>query len=455
MRQMRSSMRAGAPPPARGASLHGGAAATSGGGTASLIFLSILFWLIFYQNLPNTLDGMAGKGPVVLANEADRIIKVSMIAMSLYVIASRWLLTCTLARKINLGAAALLVLALLSAAWSIEPSATLLRFVSLITIFMVCFAIALSGWHRRRFQQVAIPPLMAILLVSLVVGMIYPERIIELGTDLSQKNAWHGVTHSKNEFGMMSSIAAIICFNRCLAREGRPYWPIAATAVALTCLILSRSNTSLFATMVAMLSMVLVMRVPIIRRRYSTHVIVAMVVMILLYELVIQDVVPGVHTLLAPVMGLTGKDATFSGRTIIWDIVKQHIQAAPYLGTGYGAYWLGPFPSSPSYIFVSVMFFYPTEAHNGYLDVVNDLGIVGLICLLVFLFWYIRQALQLMRIDRNQGSLYLALLLQQMVMNMSESEWFSRTSTFAVLILASVCLSRGLLEFRSLRHGSH
>jgi O-antigen ligase len=101
------------------------------------------------------------------------------------------------------------------------------------------------------------------------------------------------------------------------------------------------------------------------------------------------------------------------------------------------------------------MFFYPTEAHNGYLDVVNDLGIVGLICLLVFLFWYIRQALQLMRIDRNQGSLYLALLLQQMVMNMSESEWFSRTSTFAVLILASVCLSRGLLEFRSLRHGSH
>jgi exopolysaccharide production protein ExoQ len=455
MRQMRSSMRAGAPPPARGASLHGGAAATSGGGTASLIFLSILFWLIFYQNLPNTLDGMAGKGPVVLANEADRIIKVSMIAMSLYVIASRWLLTCTLARKINLGAAALLVLALLSAAWSIEPSATLLRFVSLITIFMVCFAIALSGWHRRRFQQVAIPPLMAILLVSLVVGMIYPERIIELGTDLSQKNAWHGVTHSKNEFGMMSSIAAIICFNRCLAREGRPYWPIAATAVALTCLILSRSNTSLFATMVAMLSMVLVMRVPIIRRRYSTHVIVAMVVMILLYELVIQDVVPGVHTLLAPVMGLTGKDATFSGRTIIWDIVKQHIQAAPYLGTGYGAYWLGPFPGSPSYIFVSVMFFYPTEAHNGYLDVVNDLGIVGLICLLVFLFWYIRQALQLMRIDRNQGSLYLALLLQQMVMNMSESEWFSRTSTFAVLILASVCLSRGLLEFRSLRHGSH
>ena len=54
----------------------------------------------------------------------------------------------------------------------------------------------------------------------------------------------------------------------------------------------------------------------------------------------------------------------------------------------------------------------------------------------------------LMQVDRSQASLYLALLLQQMVMNMSESEWFSRGSTFAVLILASICLSRGLLEVR-------
>jgi exopolysaccharide production protein ExoQ len=448
MRQTHGYRPTGAPPYARAASQYAGPAASAGGGSG-LIVLSILFWLIFYQNLPGDLDGMASHGPVVLANEADRIIKISMLAMSIYVIASRWLLARAVAQNINAGAAAFLVLAPLSAAWSLDPSATLLRYVTLLTIFLVCFAISLSGWHRRRFQQVAIPPLMLILLASLVLGVLEPDRIMEIGTDISQKNAWHGITHSKNEFGMMSSIAAIICFNRCLAREGRPYWPMAGTTVAFVCLILSRSNTSLFATMVAILSMVLVMRVPVIRQRYSTHVIVTMVATILLYELVIQDVVPGVHTLLGPVMNLTGKDSTFSGRTIIWDIVKKHIQGAPWLGTGYGSYWQGPFPSSPSYIFVQVMYFYPTEAHNGYLDVVNDLGIVGLICVLAFLFWYIRQALRLMQVDRSQASLYLALLLQQMVMNMSESEWFSRGSTFAVLILASICLSRGLLDVRT------
>ena len=419
-------------------------AASAGG----LLFLSVLFWLIFYQNLPNTLEGMASTGPVVTANTQDRIIKVSMIAMSFYFIVSRWLLSGALTKNLNGGAAAFLVLAPLSAAWSIEPAATLLRFVSLATIFLVCFAIALAGWHPRRFQQVALPPLMFILIVSLAVGIAMPDQIAEIGTDISQKGAWHGITHSKNEFGMMASIATLICVNRWLSWDGRAFWPIAGGAAAFACLILSRSNTSQLATIVGLASMVMVMRVPVIRQRFCTHLAVFVTATILLYELVIQNVVPGVYTLLAPIAAVFGKDMTFSARTVIWDVVKQHIQYAPYLGTGYGAYWLGPFPTSPSYVFVPLMYFYPTEAHNGYLDVVNDLGLVGLVVVLAFIVLFVRQALQLLRVDRSQGALYLALLFQQMVMNMSESEWFMRTSTFSVLILATTCMSRALVEAR-------
>jgi hypothetical protein len=66
----------------------------------------------------------------------------------------------------------------------------------------------------------------------------------------------------------------------------------------------------------------------------------------------------------------------------------------------------------------------------------------------VFLFFYVRQALQLMRTDRSQGALFLALLFMEMVVNMSESDWFSRSNTFTMLALASVCLSRGLFDAR-------
>ncbi|HEY0341232.1 MAG TPA: O-antigen ligase family protein, partial [Steroidobacteraceae bacterium] len=238
-----------------------------------------------------------------------------------------------------------------------------------------------------------------------------------------------------------------VCTNALLAGS-RNWWAIPGAVIAALCLAFSRSNTSMFAACLAVTSMFLVMQVPVIRQRYTAPVIISVTALILLYELVVQHVVPGMDILLRPVTYLTGKDSTFSARTIIWDVIKDHISLNPYLGTGYGAYWGGPVPTSPSYIFLSVMYWYPTESHNGYLEVVNDMGMVGLACVLLFIWFYIRQALQLMRIDRAQAALFLGVLFQDMILNMSESDWVSRSDTFMILVLGSVCMARALGDLR-------
>ncbi len=405
---------------------------------------------MFYQNLPEDLNGMAFK-PFSTLGPIDRFVKIGTIAISCAVIASQWPRSRLLLKAVNPGLAAFMVLIPLSAAWSIDSSATLLRYTTLLGIVLFCLAIPLAGWHRQRLQQLALPPVMAILVISLVVGIFYPESVKEIGTDISLKDAWHGITFQKNQFGITASLAAILCFHKVLAPGRRSFWSIAGIAVALICLILSRSSTSLMETIVAVSFMVLLLRVPIVKRRFSTHVVVAIFTTILVYELAVQNLIPGVHTLLAPIMGLTGKDMTFSARSIIWEVVKEHSRAAPWLGTGYGAYWPAvPTPGSPSYVFMHLMYFYPTESHNGYLEILNDLGRVGLICLLAFLVCFVWHALQLMPFDRGQAVLYLALLFQQMIDNLSESEWFSRTATCTILILVSTSLSRALMEQRQL-----
>jgi O-antigen ligase len=417
-------------------------------GGAGLVLLLILLWLFVYQNLPTVLHGLKIK-PVDTATAIDRVIKVGAIIVGSGVIAARWSLARSLAKNMNLGLVAFMVLAVLSAAWSVDSGSTLRRFVSLASIVLMCIGICLAGWSRHRFRQVAIPPVMSILVASLVLGMIYPDKVIHLGTDISQKDAWHGITYNKNQLGMTASVLIILFFHRWLTQRAGVIWSIAGMAVALTCLLLSRSSTSLLTSMMCMLFMVLWMRVPVIKQRYSTHVVVGLAGIILLYGLVILDVIPGVGTLMKPVMSLTGKDATFSSRSLVWEIIKEHIRAAPLLGTGYSAYWQPlPTPSSPSYVFMYLLFFYPTESHNGYLEVMNDLGIVGLICLLVYIVSFIRQALQLMRFDRSQAAMYLALLFQQMIANLSESDWFSRSTICIIFILATMCLSRELLEHR-------
>ncbi len=442
-----SSMRASVAHRSVAASRVIGPAVRRAAGYFFLVPLLLLFWFIFYQNLPDALNGTAFK-PFSTLGTIDRILKIGTIVASCAVFATQWPLARLLVKNINPGLAAFMVLIPLSAAWSIDSAATLLRFTTLIAIVLLCLVIPLAGWDRRRFQQVALPPVMAILVVSLVVGIFFPDLVKEVGTDISLNNAWHGITFQKNQFGTTASIVTILCVHRWLAPGRHTFWTIAGIAIALTCLFLSKSSTSLMSMLLAVVFMVLMLRVPVIQQRFSTHVVVALFTTILIYELAVQDLIPGVGTLLAPVMHLTGKDMTFSARSEIWDVIKEHSRAAPWLGTGYGAYWTGPIPGSPSYVFVHLMYFYPTESHNGYLEILNDLGRVGLICLLGFLAFFARQALQLMPFDRGQAVLYLALLFQQMVDNLSESEWFSRTATCAILILASTCLSRALMEMR-------
>jgi exopolysaccharide production protein ExoQ len=414
-----------------------------------VILITALIWLIFYQNLPSNLSGYAGVGEGAAfgaANQLDRFIKLFMIAVSSYLIVVRWQLVRNLLKVMNPGLLGFFVLAPVSVLWSISPGDTVLRFISLAAMLLVCFACTLVSWHPRRFQQVLLPPVMLIFLASLAIGAVEPNWVIEYGDDIALKNSWHGVTHGKNEFGMLSGFGVLLCAHGWFSREGRTGWYMAGTAIAFLCLSLSRSNTSMFATVLALVCMFLLIRSKIVARSFTATLAYGVSILILVYEMIIQGLIPGVDVLLAPIMGLTGKDTTFSARTTIWMVVKQHIALSPYIGSGFGAYWIGALPESPSYIFLSIMYLYPTESHNGYLEVVNDLGYLGLGVVLVFLYFYVRQSLQLMRTDRSQGALFLALLFLEMVVNMSESDWFSRSNTFTMLALASVCLSRGLFD---------
>jgi exopolysaccharide production protein ExoQ len=421
------------------------------------VLLAILIWLIFYQNLPGNfgLNPVPGEifeasGGQGTANWLGRIVKLATLGICLGIVASRWKQARTLFKNINPGLTAFMLLIPLSAIWSVDSSATLLRFMTLASMVLVCFVVAVAGWRRERLQQLLVPPIMYVLIASLVLGSIYPDRVIQAGDDLSLKNAWHGITHYKNQFGITASIGVVLCFHHWLSGGRRAFFAIAGIAAGSACLAFSRSNSSQFATVISVFFMVLMMRVPVIKQRYSTHVVVGLAAILLLYEMEVQGMLPGSKLLLSPIGMLTGKDSTLSARTMIWAIIKDHISYARLLGSGYGAYWTGNSPASPSYVFMYLMYFYPSESHNGYLEIVNDLGLVGLACLLAFIYWFLRQALQLLRIDRSQATLYLALLFQQMAVNMTESEWFSRSLTSIVLLIATTCMARDLLEHRQM-----
>jgi exopolysaccharide production protein ExoQ len=422
------------------------------------LFATLMVWvLIIYLVVPigyfagdmstGNDTGMAGP------NFLLRTVKLGLLAASTLVVLWRGRLAWVEMKSLNPFFSVFMALVPLSVLWSVDPSATINRYVSLISIVTVCLAFTLLGWNRTRFQDVVRPVLTALLIASVIFELLYPQYAIEVGEG-TLKDAWRGLAAQKNQFGMLSSFGVVFWLHAWFY-DGKKWW-IAFPCIALSfaCVLLSRSSTGLLATTLSTLFMLLVMAAPSNLRRFMPYIVSTFAVLVVVYALAVLNLIPGTSMLLDPIAEMSGKDMSFSNRAVIWDIIKEHIQLAPMLGSGYGAYWTGPVPSSPSYTFLGRMYFYPSQSHNGYLEVVNDLGAVGLICLLGYLVSWVRQSLELMKFDRGQGLLFLALFFQQAITNLSESTWFAINSAFAIAVatLATFSLSRALVEQRMKQH---
>jgi O-antigen ligase len=355
-----------------------------------------------------------------------------------------------LLRHLNTFLIAFVLLALASIAWSVEPMLTLRRDIRLLTIVLVCLAFAMLGWHERRLQSVVRPLLTLMLVASIVFGVVAPSLAIHQETSPELLGAWRGVTNHKNSLGALAGVTFLFWLHGWLAREVPAWRAVLGGALAVACMYLSRSATGSIATVFAAAFLVLLTQWPRALQPYFKYAIALVITTIAFYALAVLRLIPGQDVLLAPLTTLTGLDSTFTGRTAIWGIVNEHIALHPLLGTGYGAYWTGPNPQSPSYEFIARMGgFYPGSAHNGYLEVTNDLGWVGLLCLLGYMTAHLRQALRAMAINKAQAALYLTLFMHQVIANLSESHWLSVLSIhFVLMTLVTAALARLLLNHR-------
>jgi len=286
-----------------------------------------------------------------------------------------------------------------------------------------------------------------VLAASVLFGLVLPEYAIHQEAEGVLAGAWHGLSSHKNGFGDLAAVGLIFWTHAWLTRERRTMRALLGAGLACLCLVLSRSSTSLVGAMFALGFLVLLLRLPRGLQRYMPWLVVGFILTLIAYSIAMLQILPGSSALLKPIGALTGKDMTYTGRTMIWAVMADHIREHPLLGNGYGAYWTVPVPGKPAYDYIERLHFFPGSGHNGYLDLVNDLGAVGAVVLFGFLVTFVVQALKLLRRDRTLAALLLALFLQQCVANLSESRWLSVFSVdFVIMTIATTTLGRALWE---------
>lgn len=87
--------------------------------------------------------------------------------------------------------------------------------------------------------------------------------------------------------------------------------------------------------------------------------------------------VVGYSNIKGALFDITGRDETFSGRDELWRMVVLQVKQEPLIGHGFGAFWTEGKGRE------LVQTWNPRQSHNAYLDVLVDLGTVGLVAVLL------------------------------------------------------------------------
>jgi O-antigen ligase len=132
-----------------------------------------------------------------------------------------------------------------------------------------------------------------------------------------------------------------------------------------------------------------------------------------------------------------GRSISLTGRVPLWDEVLTMIAQRPWLGYGYNSFWLGW--NGPSALVWESVRWDPVHAHNGFLDLVLDLGVVGLGLFALSFIFSLPRAINAARWGADASALWpLYYLVFMLLYNMTESSILRQNNILWALYVATV-----------------
>ena len=331
--------------------------------------------------------------------------------------------------------AALVLLALVSFVWAEKPSLVLQRGVAVFgtTLLGVALAVRLSLEDQLRLMSWV---LRIIAVLSLVCVLFLPSYGISGGVE--DHGEWQGIFSYKNGLGSAMALSALVEWY--LPAETRASKIVNRLALILSLVLLafSASVTPLLA-LVGAVFFVGVYKLGTQRFRLPTYAIVLAILLM---------IASGAAVLAGQgerVAGALGRSADLTGRTEIWKMVVSYIPERPILGYGYSGFWAGASSESAaidSAVGESIMY-----SHNGYLEILLNLGAVGLLLTTGFLWTGIRRTYHCSNHGRSNVSLWpLAFLCFFLLYNLTECTILFQDLYWAVCVATVIGSEAVLLE---------
>lgn len=323
--------------------------------------------------------------------------------------------------KTNLWVLFLIGLTFLSTFWSDLAAGTFKEAVSLLG--SSAFAIYLAS--RYNFEEQ-----LKIYGWSLGIGLIgsFLFAIIIPAYGIMPSGNWRGIYPHKNGLGQTMFMSFLTFYF--LAISAKQYRTICKICCLLSVVIilLAHSATSLISVMFIFTTAQAIKLVSF----KSKQQVLAMLLLLILISLSLFLLIINFNTIL----NVYDRDITLTGRTPLWADLWGFIQQKPWLGYGFGTFFSSGHRETD--LIWKVHTWIPPHAHNGFIQIWLDIGLIGLVVFSINYFGCLFTALVQYLLSKNLKMLWIFLLLLYTIFfNLTEVSFLSQ-STLWIMSLAAI-----------------
>jgi exopolysaccharide production protein ExoQ len=382
---------------------------------AACVFAIIVFPLLAFFNPSSHQEVLRG-----VARPENRIFWPAMVAISVVLVAQNRSRLSTLTWPPHIICLlACLGFAGASVLWAFSPEKSFIRFVQQV---MIVTSIVLPAMLAPRTADIVRGLFLCFAFASILNVFFVLGGFIDIVDCKAIQFCYTGYFVGKNYLGEFAAIGFLLSLHEILYRGWRRTLGIIGAAIAIYLVFMSNSKTAFG---LAFISPLLAGLMLITRRITGISLAITPLSIVLCYVVLSTVSHYNMNLLSYKLYG----DATFSGRTIIWDFVQNEIDRSRLLGWGYESFWLVPgspvFGDAPGW--VKMM----PNGHNGYYDTTLDMGYLGLAFLLIFIIATLHATGRVADRDPARAWLLLSLalyvlaynFLESLLMRGSEFEW--------------------------------
>jgi O-antigen ligase len=296
----------------------------------------------------------------------------------------------------------LIALFIISCFWSDNRWVALKMFIKFLG--MVVSIITIMLYNKNNLWKFLTVYIVTACSISLILIALFPDiglMVYDDGSFLPR-----GVFSHKNSLGIFGILGCLICFYNYLKTKN--YYHLFISLICLFLLLASKSATAILA-LVASLCFYFAFKLI----KNKIWVFVMLLTLLICFVLLLYSV--PLPNLLEAVFNKLGKDSSLTGRDVIWPMLIKIGMQQPVFGFGYGSFFRGD-----ETLWVSNLIGWKAfHAHNGFLQIFLETGLVGLSIVVVFLIDLI------LRMIKSKNYKLLFFLPTIFVYNFSEAGLFN------------------------------